>query len=102
MYKKHTHLAPGTRHLAGVLEQLPNYLEDDEVMIACYAHEGDEIVVIGYYKDKGHYEDRIAFPHGDRSDISSSESIFTQKAREVCGRGDCWAGGDTGDFYRKI
>ena len=99
MYIKHTFLSPGVRHLPGVLESLPTHLQDDEVMIACYSHEGNEIVVVGYYKINGFYEDGIACPDGFKGDISLPTSWYTQKARQVCNRDDCWAGGDTGGFY---
>ena len=99
MYKKHTDLSPGTPHLEGLLENLPDTLEDDEVMIACYAHQEGQIMVVGYYKTKGYYEGRIAYPDGFRGDISVSDCVYSLKAKEVCKRDDCWAGGDTGDFY---
>lgn len=99
MKKLHERLAPGTRHLDGVLESLPLELEDNEVMIACYTHDGDEIVVAGYYKTKGYYEGRIARPDGYTGDISLPTSKYSKRAKKVCGLQDCWAGGDTGGFY---
>ncbi len=97
----HDELAPGTRHLKGVLETLPDTLDNDEVVIACYTHDEDgEIVVAGYYTTKGYYEDgRIARPDGYRGDISKKDSKYSIMAQKVCNLEDCWAGGDTGGFY---
>lgn len=99
MRKLHDFLAPGTPQMAGALAMLPDILQDDEVVIACYTHYEGEIVVAGYYVWKGFYEGHIARPDGFRGDISVASSRYSEKAREVCGLDDCWAGGDTGGFY---
>jgi hypothetical protein len=57
-------------------------------------------MVVGYYKTKGYYEGRIAYPDVFRGNIS--DSIYSLKAKEVCNRDDCWAGGDTGVFIIKF
>lgn len=85
------------------------YLGEDGGYIAIYSHNankgiysvGDGIYVIGMIRLKGSYVDGIFYPvgYGEGMDISKAEEL-KQLADHVfpsaC-RGDCWAGGDTGE-----
>lgn len=79
--------------------------------VACYANDnpyavysvGGAIGVVGQIRVPGRYEGRIARPEGyETADISAEPSfkqLCAEAFPEACGKGQCWAGGDTGGWF---
>lgn len=96
-------IAPGVPEIAESQNSLPTTLQDDRCIIACYRQDGSEIKVAGYYTSKGFYEGRVCKPDGFSGDISPISSKYSKKCNKKlsnCADKKCWAGGDTGGFYR--
>ncbi len=102
----HESIAPGLREMIGARDSLPSYLKNKQCVIACYTKIYNQIVIAGYYATKGFYNGRICWPNGFSGDISPITSIYSNICNEGslpnCRNHECWAGGDTGGFYRYV
>lgn len=99
----HTEISPGVEEMQNARDSLPSTIGNNQCVVACYKNSNNKTMVAGYYLSNGSYDkDGICLPDDYKGDISIKNSKYSQRCSNLinCHDQQCWAGGDTGGFYR--